>query len=225
MDKQGSDDVWTGWPPSRPELWTVWPAAVLLCWVQNSPTCLCRGRGQAHLSSAGTSNFETQNAHLEGKLLWGPRPCHVWPTFLFFCVTRLPISGESKELCGHTVPDSGLWAIPKFWIQFAISGLNFLWLVLWPLLEAAKLLCGFVMIRKTKAISSVENSSSGPDGRFSLGQLSMISGPTGPLWGWTTSGRQRGSAHCYNLFTFPSVVFDDLSNFPILPSGPVFRSL
>lgn len=100
-------------PPSGPELWTLRPAAVLSCLSSKFSYLLVHSRGQALLSSAGSSHLEIQNAHLGGKHLQWQRLFHLWSAFLFLCVTGLPI------------PDSALWDVP-IWIQFWASGLKFL---------------------------------------------------------------------------------------------------
>lgn len=99
-------------PPSGPELWTRRPAAVLSCLSSKFSYLLAQSRGQALLSSAGSSHLEIQNAHLGGKHLQWQRFSHLWSTFLFLCVTGLPI------------PDSALWEVPilnpvlGLWVEF-----------------------------------------------------------------------------------------------------------
>lgn len=116
---------------------------------------------------------EIQNAHLERKDLQWQSSSHSDQALSSF-VLLSSLSQDQRALWGD---NSWLRLVGNSCFESSFGSLGWIsfWLALWPLREAEKLLCGFAKIRKTKTISSVDSSISGPDGSLAWDLCAEIS--------------------------------------------------
>lgn len=153
--------------PSRSGLWTLWPAAVLSCLSSKFPFSFVQGQrpGSSKLSRKQPLwNLECSSRRIRLSLrkAFSCMGCFSLPLYPWLPSVRM------REQCGYTIPDSDLWVILN---PVLVLDWIFFWLAMWPLPEGKQLLHRFVKMRKSKATSSLDNSS-GLNGIFSLGPLS-----------------------------------------------------
>lgn len=107
--------------PSRPELCTPWPAAVLL--FLNSNFCSFVQEQWPDSSRLSRNSPSNVNDTFPERKTFSKKELLICVTLLFLCSSQF-VFPRIKELCGHTIPDLGLWTVPILnpilapWVEF-----------------------------------------------------------------------------------------------------------